>query len=122
MEVNILRGSDAFSEIAAEWETLHHVSVTATPFNSLPYARLWWAHLGGGELELWTVRDGGELIGIAPFHRALSESGDPALYFMGGTDVSDYLDVITAPTRESEVADALINNLLAANCCFDLYN
>ncbi len=123
MNVTIATGSDAFEQIATEWDALHRVSRTATPFNSLHYARLWWAHFGGNDtVELWTVHDHDNIIGIAPFYRTTDENGVEVLRFVGGVDISDYLDVISAPGRELDVAEALVARLMACNCCWDLHD
>jgi CelD/BcsL family acetyltransferase involved in cellulose biosynthesis len=123
MDVTIATGSDAFETLATEWDALHTVSSTATPFNSLAYARLWWTHFGANDLlELWTVRDNNALIGIAPFYRTLNDEGVEVLRFVGGIDISDYLDVISAPGRELDVAQALVMCLASCNCCWDLHD
>lgn len=124
MNVTIVTGSDAFETLASEWDALHKISHTATPFNSLAYARLWWHYFGGTDtLELWTVRDQQQLIGLAPFYRTTDESGAEVLRFVGGVDISDYLDVVSAPGRESDVAEALVAFLVACDCCcWDLHD
>jgi len=124
LNVTIVTGSDAFETIASEWDALHTVSHTATPFNSLAYARLWWVHFGGkDQLELWTVREENQLLGISPFYRTTDEAGMDVLRFIGGVDISDYLDVVSVPGRESDVADALMACLVASDCCcWDLHD
>lgn len=125
MDVAIVAGSDAFEEVATEWDTLHGVSRTATPFNSLAFARLWWQYFGGTDrLELWTVRDNaGTLVGLAPFYRTLNDDNEPVLRFVGGVDISDYLDVVSAPGREADVASALVAFWAACDCCcLDLHD
>jgi CelD/BcsL family acetyltransferase involved in cellulose biosynthesis len=124
MYVTIESGSDALAMVAAEWDALHAVSRTATPFNSHTYVKVWWAHFGGGDdLELWTVRDGEALVGVAPFYRTVDETGASVMRFVGGLDISDYLDVVSAPTREVEVATALVDAMMRADCyCWDLHD
>lgn len=123
MDVTIVTGSDAFETLAAEWDALHQVSDTATPFNSRAYAQLWWSHFGGNDtLELWVVREADTLLGIAPFYRTWTDEGVEVLRFIGGVDISDYLDVVSAPGREFDVAQALVGCLAACNCCWDLHD
>lgn len=123
MDVTIATGSEAFNKFATEWDALHKVSLTATPFNSRAYAQLWWEHFGGNDtLELWIVRDDATLVGIAPFYRTLNAVGVEVLRFVGGVDISDYLDVVSAPGREGDVARALVSSLAACSCCWDLHD
>lgn len=48
------------------------------------------------------------MAGVAPLYVADDERGAPALRFVGGLDVADYLDVLAAPGREDEVVAALL--------------
>lgn len=122
MDVTIVAGSSAFDTLASEWEALHSTSPTSTPFNSLPYARLWWAYFGGADrLEVWVVRTGDRIVGIAPFYRTGNDSGEEVLRLVGGLDISDYLDVLSVAGYEAEVVSALV--ACAADCCrLDLHN
>ncbi len=71
------------------------------------WLRVWWDFFGGGLTPyLWSVRQGGELIGIAP----LVLCGEKAS-FMGSVDVCDYLDFIVAPGKELKFFRALIEHL-----------
>jgi len=117
MEQSCLRSEEAFDTLEERWEALHERSNTATLFNSLPYTRLWWRAFGTpGRLQVWTVWDAGELIGIAPLYETETEQGDSVLRFVGGVDVSDYLDIVTAPGREAEVVAALLARWADAPC------
>lgn len=125
MEVAIVRGLDGFESVAMEWDALHEVSHTATPFNSRAFAQLWWKHFGGKDQpELWLVRDdNGELVGLASFHRTLDDRNEPVLRFIGGVDISDYLDVVSAPGREADVVSALVAFWAECDCCcLDLHD
>ncbi|MDQ4077287.1 MAG: GNAT family N-acetyltransferase, partial [Chloroflexota bacterium] len=96
---------------------LHHHSATATVFNSVTYSRLWWRHWGtAGTLQLWLVWDEDELVGVAPLYETADELGMPVLRFVGGVEVSDYLDVVTEPEREAEVVAALLEGWAGAPC------
>jgi CelD/BcsL family acetyltransferase involved in cellulose biosynthesis len=124
MELECLRADEAFDLLEEAWEALHERSPTATLFNSLPYARLWWKHFGTpGRLQLWTVREAGELIALAPLYETETAQGEPVLRFIGGVDVSDYLDLVVAPGREADVVAALLARWADApcRCCIDLH-
>lgn len=73
------------------------------------WLKAWWQVFGSeSEMFLRAVRHGGEIIGIAP----LRIQNDTA-YFIGDTDVCDYLDFIIVPGREEEFLNALLNDLKA---------
>ena len=63
---------------------------------------------GGNELFIRTVRQDGDVIGVAPLMR----QGDTAL-FIGDTSVCDYQDIIVAPGREPDFCGALLDDLKA---------
>ena len=72
-----------------------------------PWLGAWWTAFGDGRSQcLMGVRQGDELIGIAP----LRVKGEEAS-FMGDQDVCDYLDFIVAPGRDPEFFQVLIEEL-----------
>ena len=72
-----------------------------------PWLGAWWTAFGDGRSQcLLGVRQGDELIGIAP----LLVKGKEAS-FVGDSDVCDYLDFIVAPGREPEFFRVLIEAL-----------
>lgn len=118
MEIVCWRDERAFEVLHSAWEELHARSHTATIFNSVTFARLWWHHFGTpGALQLWAVWHEGALVGIAPLYETTSASGEPVLRFLGGLDVSDYLDVVTEPGQEAAVVAALLAGWADAPCC-----
>jgi len=72
-----------------------------------PWLGVWWTAFGDGRSQcLMGVRQGDELIGIAP----LRVKGEEAS-FMGDQDVCDYLDFIVAPGKDPEFFRVLIEEL-----------
>jgi CelD/BcsL family acetyltransferase involved in cellulose biosynthesis len=67
-----------------------------------------WLRVFGAQEAPWlkAVRDGDEIIGIAPL---IVEDGK--VLFIGNTDVCDYLDFIVAPGREKEFFTLTLNDL-----------
>ena len=99
MQVNCLPGTAAFDLLRNEWDELAGRSMTATPFQAFAYQRSWWTNLGVGECLTLTARDGdGTLQGIGCFYLQ-----DGILHFNGGTEESDYLDLITPAAQTSAV-------------------
>jgi CelD/BcsL family acetyltransferase involved in cellulose biosynthesis len=71
-----------------------------------------WLHVfgAGAVTRLRTVRDGDEIIGIAPL---MVEDG--SALFIGSTDVCDYLDFIVTPGRETEFFNVILNEIESSN-------
>lgn len=116
MQAELYTDPAAFGRLRQEWDDLLPRSHFDTLFLRSSWLEAWWQVFGpSGALRLLTVRDGGRLVGIASFFVA-EVLGDPAqpvpelsferpvprpgmvpqttLLFVGGTEVSDYLDVI----------------------------
>lgn len=121
MRVECQRTEDVWDALAEPWRALHERSATATIFNSEVYAACWWQHFGtSGALQVWTVWDEAVLVGVAPLYETVDEQGAPVLRFVGGVEVSDYLDVLTEPGREEVVLVALLAGWADAPCCCPL--
>jgi CelD/BcsL family acetyltransferase involved in cellulose biosynthesis len=72
------------------------------------WMRVWWQSFGdGAELYLRTVRQGDEIIGIAPLFIR-----DETASLIGGADVCDYLDFVPAHGREAEFFAVLLDDLI----------
>jgi CelD/BcsL family acetyltransferase involved in cellulose biosynthesis len=93
-------------EMEDEWNALLEQSSSHVPFLRYDYLSEWWSTRGGGEwpddarLAIITAREGGRLVGIAPFFVTRVEDVNK-LYFLGSIEISDYLDVIC---REEDLA------------------
>ena len=71
------------------------------------WLKIWWDNFGAkSALFLCAVREGEDLIGIAP----LLVSGEKA-WFIGDTNVCDYLDFIVTPGREQKFFGVLLEHL-----------
>jgi CelD/BcsL family acetyltransferase involved in cellulose biosynthesis len=78
------------------------------PFLHPTWQRVWLEEFAGErELQLYAVRDGEELLGVAPLMR----SGDGGLMFSGDHKICDYMDIVVAPERAGDVLDALLSAL-----------
>jgi len=68
---------------------------------------VWWREFGAGsELYLFEAREDAAVIGIAPL---LLREGKA--FFIGSSDVCDYLDFIVAPRRERDFFNILLDDL-----------
>lgn len=89
--------------VAGPWARLVERLPTPVPFVHPTWQRVWLDEFRNGrELVLLTVRDGDELIGVAPFLR-----DEARLSLVGHRSICDYMDVVVAPGREDDVFPAL---------------
>jgi CelD/BcsL family acetyltransferase involved in cellulose biosynthesis len=134
MKVEIYQDSTGFAALREEWNPLLQRSATNTLFLTWEWQKAWWDSFGlGKSLFLVAVRDeSGGLVGIAPlFHQ--ESLVDPAaslpaisverpmtiaggalqrtVHLVGGTEVSDYLDIIAPIGGHREVCAALLDAL-----------
>ena len=108
--IEVISDAAGFAALRPEWTDLLMRSAASGPFLTWEWLHTWWAHLRGSRLlRILTVRDGHELIAIAPF--AIGSARVPwlsRLEFLGaGYAGSDYLDLIVRRDREREGVDAI---------------
>jgi len=95
---------EELASLAAEWSALLDRAPEPVPFLHPTWQRVWTDDFAGGrELLLYAVRDGDELIGVAPMM-----SNDGRLMFSGDHQICDYMDIIAAPGRAGDALDALL--------------
>ena len=98
---------ESFTTLESEWRKLLPASATNVVFVTHRWQKAWWEEFGQGkELLLLSVRDGNELLGIAPLMRQ-----GKTISFIGDTQICDYLDFIVALGREAEFYPALLSYL-----------
>lgn len=99
-------------ELGGAWESLLDNVPGTTLFQSHAFACTWWAHFGAGrKLRVQTVRDGGELLGVAPLVLGReSYNGLPVqmLSFMANKHTSRS-DIMARAGSESAVAETLVS-------------
>lgn len=110
LRVEVVSDAAGFAALRPEWNDLLARSAANGPFLTWEWLHTWWAHLRGSRsLRILTVRDGGELVAIAPF--ALGSARVPwlsRLELLGtGYAGSDYLDLIVRRDREAEGVNAI---------------
>ena len=113
MQVQHVNNTVDLDRLRDEWDGLLEASAANNIFLTWEWVRTWWKYLAERrQLQVVALRQGGELIAIAPLgvRRASLRSMLPfrSVDFLGsGTAGSDYLDVIVRRGREEEAADAL---------------
>ena len=94
--------------LAPEWRGLMAGNPHARPFYDPAWHAAWWRCLGSGTVHLCAVRnENGGLLAIAPL--TLREDG--VLRFIGGEDLSDYLDIVAKPGAYADAWRALMEYL-----------
>lgn len=98
---------EELDRLEPDWRALLPRSHLRCVFVSPTWLRSWWEVFGQGrELLLLAVRQGGELVGVAPLMR----EGE-RLAFAGDTRVCDYMDFTAAQGREEAVIAAVLRAL-----------
>jgi CelD/BcsL family acetyltransferase involved in cellulose biosynthesis len=99
---------EGFLALQRDWNSLLKRSKMHTIFLTWQWQKNWWDFLSHeGQLAMVTVRDGDDLVGLAPFYTLHPNEGPRTLRLIGGIDVSDYLDIIVASGKEEMVYAAL---------------
>ena len=82
------------------------------PFCAPPWMLAWWRHVPGPRavLRAVAVRDGDELVAIAPFY-ADRRPGRPTRYRLLGASTSHRVEPLVKPGREQEAAGAIASAL-----------
>jgi CelD/BcsL family acetyltransferase involved in cellulose biosynthesis len=104
---------------ATAWRDLHAATRLRSPFLSFTWQREWVrAFAPARRLELRSVKDEtGGLVAVLPLYEV--EPG--LLRLIGGTDVSDYLDVLAVAGREEDAWNALLQSRADGSAVWDLH-
>ena len=96
-----------------EWKDLLTRSVTHTIFQTWEWNQLWWKHFGPPDrLFLLTLRNSKDkLVGLAPLFCHLEMNNQKRIQFIGGTEISDYLDFIVEVGNEHSFYATVISFL-----------
>lgn len=77
---------ETFDSVQEDWERLLVETPDSSPFASAAWQQTWWQIFGGdADLKLLSVRQDGDVKGLAPFMRRGSE-----VSFLGESDLVDY--------------------------------
>lgn len=118
-----IREREALNALAAEWQELLDASPLESVFLTWDWQSAWLDYYLDPRDEPWVLalREQGQLIGIAPFLRQIEKRrGRPAIRrirFLGTGEpeteevVSEMLDIISRPGRETDVAAAVARYL-----------
>ena len=98
---------ESFASLTSYWREARYNLRWGSIFVLPAWLQVWWQTFSSGdELYLRAVRQGEEIIGIAP----LLIRGETAA-IVGSVDVCDYLDFVVAPGLEKDFFNALLDDL-----------
>ncbi len=111
MQIQPHSSASIFDTLRDDWNVLLKQSACDTIFLTREFQQTWWRHLSnGGELRVLTAHDDERLVGIAPLY-VEQENSQRVLRLIGGVEVADYLDIISARARHADVLDAMLRAL-----------
>ncbi len=104
------------------WDALVPEGITPFPFVSRAWAEPWWQVFGTDDttlLLLSVTEPGGAVIAVAPLMIERTEDLGRAVRFLGGVDVTDYLDLAVRPADAARAWGAVIDWLFAHRDTWD---
>ncbi len=102
VRADVLPGSSGFQRLESEWRELVRDSDTATPFQTFAWNETYFKHYAAKKrVEIVTVRDGNDLVGVAPIVHC---SGAWQTIRPLGVGPSDYLHPLARTGYEQDVA------------------
>lgn len=109
MDISVARDAGAFDRLHDEWDALLAVSPQATVYQSWEWNEAWWRAFGRRKrLSILELREGGRLIGLAPFYVSRHLGTPLRRLAWVGTGPSDYLDVLCGASDRDRVAEAVL--------------
>jgi CelD/BcsL family acetyltransferase involved in cellulose biosynthesis len=124
--LDLIEDVAGLERLRPEWNELLRESDADGFFMTPEWLFTWWKHLAQGRrLHVLTVRDGTELIGIAPFTIRPTQIGAHPMFrcfeLLGtGLAGSDYLDLVVRPGREELVLATLCDRIAGDSRAFTL--
>jgi CelD/BcsL family acetyltransferase involved in cellulose biosynthesis len=113
LDAELITEVDDLAALAPEWDLLAVAS--ALPQMSPAWVLAWWRHIApaGAVPRGVAVRDGGQLVGFAPFY-VVPGGGGRVDYRLPGIEITARLAPLAAADREWEVAEAIGRALATA--------
>jgi CelD/BcsL family acetyltransferase involved in cellulose biosynthesis len=119
MKHEVINTTERLNDLKDRWTELLDMNPHRELFQTWEWNSLWWGRFGKGQaLHIVTIYDDdNRLVGIAPLYIAQKDSR--ALMFIGGEDLTDYLDFIVAPGREAVFFTLFLQYVQQARQAFD---
>lgn len=123
MKITVHITYDEIVKLRDEWRDLLRQSAFDTIFLTWEWQTAWWRSFQRDrKLQVLAVREDaqGALVGLAPFFLDTDTSGRRAIQFIGGVDVSDYMDILAATDAQHEVYNAIAGYLREKASSWDI--
>src|SRR4051794_40011745 len=106
LEVEDIKSLQALEGLEPQWRALWQQDAAATPFQSPDWLLPWTRHVWrGGRLRILAVRDGGDLVALAPlFFWGYGSRPEVIRVSFLGAGISDHLGMLAAPGFEVAAA------------------
>ena len=111
LDLDIIDDPEAARSLAADWDEL--AVGQALPLCAPGWMLAWWRHLApprDSELRIVVVRDGTQMVALAPWFVDRGPGSRVDLRFLGA-EISDRVDILCVPGREHEARDELLRAL-----------
>jgi CelD/BcsL family acetyltransferase involved in cellulose biosynthesis len=120
LDAKVIADLGSLEQLYAEWDALAVSS--AQPLMAPGWLLAWWRHVAPDNalLRAIEIRDGAELVGLAPFFAAPSRLGGRVDYRLLGIHLGTPLTLLSQPGREWRVAQATAHALSLADPSPDL--
>jgi CelD/BcsL family acetyltransferase involved in cellulose biosynthesis len=120
VKARFIRELDSLERVREEWDAL--ALSNGLPLMAPGWVLAWWRHIAprDGLLRAIEMRDGGELVGLAPFFVVPPRRSGRVVYHMCGIGLGAPLAPLSAPGREWHVAQAISQALTQAEPSPDL--
>ncbi|MDY6853809.1 MAG: GNAT family N-acetyltransferase [Thermodesulfobacteriota bacterium] len=112
MRSELYTEGSTFKILGNDWNELIDETSSNEVFFNWQWHSTWWDHFGKNrKLRVLAVRkEDGVLSGLASCYIELSPDGKRAMKYIGGIDITDYLDIIVRPGIEDEVCKEIMDN------------
>lgn len=114
MKIELVESNEQWGNIKKVWNDLLEKSKINVPFLTYQWQKIWWDFFGNDkELRIFVGYNiDGTVSGIAPFYAETSENGRRIYRFIGGEDISDYLDFIVEKDCEAEFIKSVLSYII----------
>jgi len=107
--VEIYNEPSLFDDLKDEWDDLLERTEWHSFFQTSRWNSIWWSHFGQGlDPFILVVKDKeGVLRGLAPLYIHIEDGGRKVARFLGGLELSDYLDFVIEKGMEQTFFEAI---------------
>jgi outer membrane protein assembly factor BamB len=119
LEVTLYTSTALFDDLKHQWNLLLRDSGADCIFLTYEWQSSWWDAYHPGEIWALAVREGGQLVGLAPWFVQREGKDRRVVRAIGCVDVTDYLEIIACQGLERAVFEALAEFIATRGDDFD---